>query len=288
MNGKWTAQLRSLHWQQMPLSEALDLKGLLKVIWWNLSADDHRVDNMYNAPALDVLHLKLDESEKETLAHPLFTLFGKGLSPVEWEARVDREILRPLRLLRRHFRFFSAFFSESGKQEVRGVLQEIYEVCDDFMRRLDVRYFLDYGTLLGYHREGDIIKGDNDIDFGVFADDADTIWEGRHLLPPGFTLHDTSFGHGCPKFYVSYKGWEADLYCYQDLGTSLAWPTTSGYPCEREPVDKETVLPLKTANFLGRETWVPNKIEEYLQLRYQYTGPNAVRDLETGYFYRKA
>jgi|GEM_PF-853035 len=248
---------------------------------------EQKADKSRAVLIVDVWHPDLNEQERETLSHPLFTQFGKGLGAREWEARIDHSLFRPLRLLKRHVQFFPAFFSDRGQQEVRKVLQELYETCDDFLRRVGARYFLDYGTLLGFHREGDIIKGDNDIDFGVFAEDFERIWESRSLLPPGFTLHDSSYRHGCPKLYVSYQGWEADFYCYQDTGEKLCWPTNSGYPCEREPIGKDIVLPLKTTNFLGRETWVPNQTEEYLNNRFHYTGTGAVRDQKTGYFYKK-
>ena len=43
----------------------------------------------------------------------------------------------------------------------------------------------------------------------------------------------------------------------------------------------------KTTDFLGRQTWVPNQTEEYLNKRFHYTGTGAVRDQKTGYFYKK-
>ena len=36
MTGRWSERLRHLHWYQIPLPEALDRRGLLKVIRWNL------------------------------------------------------------------------------------------------------------------------------------------------------------------------------------------------------------------------------------------------------------
>lgn len=46
------------------------------------------------------------------------------------------------------------------------ILKKMYKVFEEHTED----YWLDYGTLLGYVREGKIIKGDLDLDFGVFCD----------------------------------------------------------------------------------------------------------------------
>lgn len=69
-------------------------------------------------------------------------------------------------------------------------LREVKEVLD----KLSVKCWLDYGTLLGAVRDGKIIEGDHDIDFGTFDDS----WEKIAIAIPefekrGFKVHFVKF-----------------------------------------------------------------------------------------------
>lgn len=48
---------------------------------------------------------------------------------------------------------------------------EILETFDEICKDLGIIYFLAAGTCLGFHREGDYIPRDNDIDVRVFCND---------------------------------------------------------------------------------------------------------------------
>jgi len=56
-----------------------------------------------------------------------------------------------------------------NKNAALGILKEAKEILDT----LGVKFFLSNGTALGYHRNGDFISHDQDIDLGVFIDDWD-------------------------------------------------------------------------------------------------------------------
>jgi len=57
---------------------------------------------------------------------------------------------------------------------------KIYEICkNNLIDAIDIfqssrkRYWLNDGTLLGYYREGDILRHDKDFDFGLMVEDID-------------------------------------------------------------------------------------------------------------------
>jgi phosphorylcholine metabolism protein LicD len=163
-------------------------------------------------------------------------------------------------------------------------LDRLYEVVNDFLRDLDVEYWIAWGTLLGFHREGRILEHDQDVDFGALAEDYQRIREAADRLPDGFTLYDTSHLHGGPKLYIDYRNWTADIYFYRREGGTLHLHLDSPYPPDSKPVPVEQLLPTTEVTFMGRSTRVPARAEEHLRHYYGYIGPDARRDPDTGYF----
>lgn len=64
--------------------------------------------------------------------------------------------------------------AEATRRQARYL--ELYARARDFFEdRLQRPLFLLYGTLLGYHREGDFIAGDDDFDVGYLCDETDPV-----------------------------------------------------------------------------------------------------------------
>jgi hypothetical protein len=164
-------------------------------------------------------------------------------------------------------------------------LARLYLVVNGFLSELGVDYWLAWGTLLGFHREGAILAHDRDVDFGVLEDDYQRILGASARLPEGFTLHDTSCWHGGPKLYVDYRGWKADIYFYRRCEGVLRIFLTSRYPADTAPVPIDQVLPTRPATFLGRPTRVPARVVDHLVHCYGYIGPDAEQDHITGYYH---
>lgn len=167
-------------------------------------------------------------------------------------------------------------------EKVRKQLLACYQVVNQFLTEAEVEYFITFGTLLGYHREGDIIKGDEDIDFATFVPHYEKLLSRAHLLPPGYQLHDTSPAHNGPKLYVSGPmGWEADIYFMRDEGDALRSTAVESNRAHMQPIGKKLVLPLRSVTFLEEQTWVPSQVEEWLEHFYGYLGADAVYDPST-------
>jgi len=69
------------------------------------------------------------------------------------------------------------------RQQARTLRKQYFnEEAEELLRRFSealnekqIMFWLEFGTLLGYYRENDFIKHDDDLDFGAFLDDASSI-----------------------------------------------------------------------------------------------------------------
>lgn len=64
-------------------------------------------------------------------------------------------------------KFYYPYKNYKIRKNAQDILERVCRVFEDHTED----YWLDYGTLLGYAREGKIIKGDLDLDFGVIVSD---------------------------------------------------------------------------------------------------------------------
>lgn len=191
---------------------------------------------------------------------------------------------RQLRLLRRHLRYGPPGWAGASHAARDEALTTLFRGVNAHLRSLGGDYWIVYGTLLGWHREGRILPHDYDVDFGAPVARYQEVWNSRHRLPPGFQLYDTSHRHGGPKLYFEYRGWEADLYFFYEDAGQLRVHLSSDIPSDHIPFPKAWFFPPTPVTFLGEATTVPAQHVAYLEHLYGYIGPNAVRDPATGYF----
>lgn len=193
------------------------------------------------------------------------------------------------RLLRRHLRHGRASFTAIPSATRTAELTELFRGVNRWLRSLGVEHALAYGTLLGWHREQRILPHDRDVDFAAPLAAYPAIRAAGGTLPPGFTLHDTSYRHHGPKLYVAWRGWEADLYFFRERSDDALQSTErSENPGETNPFPREFLFPLQPSTFLGEPVWVPAQPVALLTHHYGYIGPDAVRDPVTRYFRPRA
>lgn len=173
----------------------------------------------------------------------------------------------------------------SGDQHMtddRRTLKDVVAILEEEK----IPYWVDCGTCLGCYRYGGVIPWDNDIDIAILKPDSDNVRRALNRLDPKkYVVIDWS-SRGLPKTYLKVyaRGTDVllDIYHYdidEEEGTfqyilsnednifmSDEWRSR-----EREykkPVSYDTIFPLKRGEFDGIEVMVPNKIEDYLRLRY--------------------
>jgi hypothetical protein len=195
---------------------------------------------------------------------------------------------RQFRLLRRHLRYGPPGWPISDKSAYAAALATLFRGVNQHLLTLGGDYWIVYGTLLGWHREGRILPHDYDVDFGAPVARYREILNSAHLLPEGFTLHDTSHRHHGPKLYIEYHGWEADIYFYTEKDHHLRSTEKSLNPGDTIPFPREYFYPPTPARLLGQPTFVPAQPVAYLEHIYRYLGPDAIRDPVTRYFRPRA
>lgn len=164
------------------------------------------------------------------------------------------------------------------------ILWELFEYSNQFLKDLEVDYWVNFGTLLGFYREKDIIRHDIDIDYGCHEKHYQYILDNRDRLPAMLTLHDTSNRHHGPKLYMSYKGFDADIYFYKESKKQLQSYEKTDWENYNAPIPKHQVYPTLDFEIRGFTTRIPNNTEAYLKTIYGSLDKDAVRNPETGYW----
>ena len=164
------------------------------------------------------------------------------------------------------------------------ILWELFESSNRFLQDIKVDYWVDFGTLLGFYRENDIIAHDIDIDYGCHEKHYPYILNNLDKLPAELTMHDTSNRHNGPKLYMSYKGFDADIYFYREEEGQLFSTEETDWENYNSPSPKDLVFPTKDFEIRGLQTRIPDKTEAYLKTIYGCLDKDAVRNPETGYW----
>lgn len=161
-------------------------------------------------------------------------------------------------------------------------LEEIVKIFEEE----NIPYWVDCGTCLGAYRYEGVIPWDNDIDIAVLEPDSDNVKRALNRLDPKkFRIWDWS-SRDKPKslLKVNLIGTDVlvDIYhyridCENKLLTYILSNENNIFLSEewrnREkkytvPVSFDMIFPLKRALFDGINVAVPNKMVEYLKVRY--------------------
>lgn len=168
------------------------------------------------------------------------------------------------------------------------------------LEKNNIPYWVDCGTCLGTYRHEGVIPWDNDIDIAVLEPDFENIKRALNKLDPEkYIVFDWS-SRDKPKTYLKVHVKNSDilidLYHYRidpenntlgyilsnedNLFLSESWRARERH--YKIPVSFDLIFPLKRARFDGIDVLVPNKMEEYLMVRYgQNLSPAMVYNPET-------
>lgn len=177
------------------------------------------------------------------------------------------------------------FHTRMNKTELREkILWELFVMVNTFLKDLNIDYWANYGTLLGFYRGEGIISHDIDIDFGCGEEHYSYIWENRDKLHPSLKMCDTSKRNDGPKLYISYKGFDADIYFYRPDNGKLQTFEKTSWENYKAPIPSDFVFPTAEMEVKGVKTKVPGKTKEYLTFIFGNLSPDAKRNLKTGYW----
>jgi hypothetical protein len=151
------------------------------------------------------------------------------------------------------------------------VLAETLQSCQE----VGIRPILIFGSLLGYYREGEIIKTDGDLDFGILEDDIakmpllKSLMEerGYRINPDGplnihFHLRKKAYNNCLSDFWFFYRYKDTDkVYTVSGLEDKKGNISVYYYPAH-------LFENLQEITFLGQTVLAPQKIEEYLHWSY--------------------
>ena len=186
--------------------------------------------------------------------------------------------------------------SKKSKRKQAKLLR-LFDVTTEWMNATGVEWWIDFGTLLGWYRDGIIIPKDKDVDFGTTVEGWNKLRDNASWLSRyDCYFTDTSYKHTGPKAVIACKWWSrkstngADLYGYRRQDeTTLRSPTYEGckvgksdlsLPCGSsicpQPYNYYFPVNCSDANLLhGKNVCVPNGVHKVITRYYGTVNKNA-------------
>lgn len=158
---------------------------------------------------------------------------------------------------------------------VRSQIKEVLLFSLDILNRKDIKYWLDFGTLLGYFREKSIILYDPDGDITIdfqYGEYAFECFKKECKKNKNFIFEARDNGKGAKWFriYNSKKNIfsrnrHIDFYCVDKIKDDIMLLSSKN---EGDHIPKDLIYPLKKSTFYGKNILVPEKEISVLKYRY--------------------
>ena len=178
-----------------------------------------------------------------------------------------------------------AYLHDEGSDVLKAIENALYP--------LGIKYWLQYGTLLGYHREHDFIPHDDDIDMGAFLADQPIIMKALteagfervrhyHVIKDGGMEECYKYKHVLVDFFYFVP--EGDvLYCYGFTPKSfLSYKFHLGKKIPFKVIRTDSPkMEMVETTFKGAKVFVPEDTGTYLEAHYgpNFMTPNANYDV---------
>ena len=164
--------------------------------------------------------------------------------------------------------------AQKNKNFTKSGIETFEQLCI-LLNDKNIKFWLCYGTLLGFVRENGILKHDFDFDIGLWYTDYSKELE-EYLILNGFNLiHQFSSITEYPAFEQTYEknGVSIDFF-YHYSDTSKIWTNVFYREKFDDALDKDLFrirkldypkAELKEVIFLNSKVFIPSNAEEYLQ-----------------------
>jgi hypothetical protein len=175
----------------------------------------------------------------------------------------------------------SNYILDRQRNKFRKHCKELLELTDSILRKNNIEYWLNYGTLLGAYRDHSFIKHDYDLDVAVLMNDSEHVKE--VMLSAGLRLKfEARFGDWnkpvCLEYRFEYKGVCIDFNFYSVVDNTAY---TYDFSFDNAPLIKIGERILVTTElvtnpfcgtcefeFMGKNYKVPTNTEEYIIANY--------------------
>jgi hypothetical protein len=148
----------------------------------------------------------------------------------------------------------------------RAALRRLVPAVCRIFEQHNIDYWCDFGTLLGFYRECDIIEGDKDADLSVLASETPRILALASVFRAcGYELTDRGGRAGkLIRIYDVKTRYYVDVYTYVTDGSMLR----SVFASPHEDIPARLVARRVKASFLGATVRVPEDVAAVLRHRY--------------------
>eukprot|EP01135_Chromosphaera_perkinsii_P006219 Nk52_evm1s457 gene=Nk52_evmTU1s457 len=155
---------------------------------------------------------------------------------------------------------------EKDIASLRKVLKDFTEGCEE----IQVKYWIDFGTLLGAVRHKGIIPWDNDLDFGIMAKDYDSVMEMLKKKEYNVELRDAG-----AKIKLVYGGMAVDVFGWEENPQRPGMLVRHAIPLKENDLyytfGKSFVEPLEDYQMNGLTVKGPNRPMDLIKQRFPYS-----------------
>jgi hypothetical protein len=180
---------------------------------------------------------------------------------------------------------------------IKPSLEQLYNDVTQVLDRYQIPYFLDYGTLLGYFREGELLDHDIDVDISVHSEYQSVLLEALQNLPESYYIRTPPKGDflkwkrtnikikrrrrlGSLDIYLYYP-FELDTICQGKACRFNKEKVISCVPVgDYSQLPTDWFFPLKQSELViggeKRKCYIPNQTKAYIRHLY---GDNSCSDM---------
>jgi phosphorylcholine metabolism protein LicD len=163
------------------------------------------------------------------------------------------------------FYVFREYTDNLRQQNIRHILTETCKIFNKY----NLEYWVDYGSLLGIHRNKDIIKGDLDADISIVGEDPKLMDEISKAFPNHMIMVREKGWNAYRIWYKVMKRYNithgyVDVYINEPSGDKYISPLNN----EKDNIAINLIQPIKQIKWNNILVNIPNKHKEVLIYRY--------------------